>query len=231
MNLADSLKHVLKNKSQNILSDFWNRDLKIILASFGDDISQMYKSGANSFKSLKESGVKFSVKEIGDSLTDAFLILKVLPARIKEAFTFFKDDLLSELELQTDPKSKAIFSFKILGALTSFTLGIIYNVKRGQTEINLKGLKSRNAFTKFIVAELIFKITQHFLQRILEELEQELSDPADIKNVRYFRQLLSDRSELPESAEGLEANDRAIEIVEDFKNYIFTGKRKSDKAS
>lgn len=227
MNLADSLKYVLKNKSQHILFDFWNRDLKIILKGFGNDISQMYKSGATSLKSLKETGVKFSVKDVGDSLTDAFLILKVLPVRIKDAFTYFKDDLLSELELQSDPKSKAIFSFKILGALTSFTLGIFYNVKRGRTEINLKGLKHRNAFTKFIVAELIFKITQHFLQRILEELEQELSDPADIKNVRYFRQLLSDRTEIPESEEDPEVNDRAIEIVEDFKNYIFTGKRKN----
>ena len=225
MNLADSLKHVLKNKSQHILSDFWTRDLKIILTSFGNDISQMYKSGASSLKTIKESGVKFSVKEIGDSLTDAFLILKVLPGRIKDAFVFFKEDLLSELELQSDPKSKAIFSFKILGALTSFTLGVLYNVRRGQTEIKLKGLKSRNAFTKFIVAELIFKITQHFFQRFLEELEQELSDANDIKNVRYFRQLLSDRSEMPDSEEGPEANDKAIKIVEDFKNYIYTGKR------
>ena len=224
MNLADSLKHVLKNKSQNILSDFWNRDLKVILTSFGNDIGQMYKSGAASLKSLKETGAKISVKEMGESLTDAFLIIKVLPGRIKEAFIFFKDDLLLELDSQPDAKQKAIFSFKILGALTSFILGIIYNVKRGQTEINLKGLKTRNAFTKFIVAELIFKITQHFFQRFLQELETELSDPEDIKNIRYFRQLLSDRSELPQDS-GPDPSDKSIEIVENFRNYILTGKR------
>jgi hypothetical protein len=224
MNLADSLKHVLKNKSQNILSDFWKRDLKVILTSFGNDIGQMYKSGAASLKNLKETGAKLSVKEMGESLTDAFLIVKVLPGRIKEAFIFFKDDLLLELDNQPDAKQKAIFSFKILGALTSFILGIIYNVKRGQTEINLKGLKTRNAFTKFIVAELIFKITQHFFQRFLQELETELTDPEDIKNIRYFRQLLSDRSELPQDSE-LDPSDKSIEIVENFRNYILTGKR------
>lgn len=228
MNLADSLKHVLKNKSHLILSDFWNRDLKVILTSFGQDIGQMYKSGASSLKNLKDSGVKFSVKEIGDSLADAFLIMKVLPGRIREAFTFFKDDLLQELDNQPDSKSKALLSFKILGALTSFTLGIIYNVKRGQTEINLKGLKRRNAFTKFIVAELIFKITQHFFQRFLQELEQELTDPDDLKHVRYFRELLTDRTTFSENYEE-EAlpGDRAIEIVEEFRKYILTGKRKS----
>lgn len=225
MNLADSLKHVLKHKSQHILSDFWNRDLKIILTSFSNDISQLYKTSSASLKNIRQGGVKFSFKEVSDSLTDAFLIIKVLPGRIKEAFIFFKDDLLQELENQSDAKSKAIFSFKILGALTSFTLGIIYNVKRGQTEFNLKGLKRRNAFTKFIVAELVFKITQHFLQRFLQELEKDLTEPEDLKNVKYFRQLLNDRVEIPEDEDSDETGDKSIEMVEEFRNYILTGKR------
>lgn len=231
MNLADSLKHVLKNKSQHILSEFLNRDLKIILSNFGDDISKMYKSGKSSLKNLKNDGLKMSFKEMGESITDAFLILKVMPGRIKEAFVYFKEDLLVELEQQSDPKGKALLSFKVLGALTSFILGVIYNVKRGQTEFSMKGLKHRNAFTKFIVAELIFKITQHFFLRFLQELEQELTDPDDLKNVRYFRQLLSDETQPGEESFDSDGGDRAIEMVEDFKNYILTGKRKDRPGS
>ncbi|MFP5386278.1 MAG: hypothetical protein ACLGHN_09390 [Bacteriovoracia bacterium] len=226
MNIADSLKHVLKSKSQNILSDFWSRDLKVILTSFTEDISHMYKSGASSLHQLKNGGVRFSPKEIQEAVADSWLILKVFPGRVKEALVFFKDDLLEELEKQADPKQKALFSFKVLGALTSFTLGIIYNVKRGQTEFNLKGLKRRNAFTRFIVAELIFKITQHFLQRILSEVEQELTDPEDKKSIRYFRQLLTERKDLEESLDDEIDADKAIEIIEDFKTHVMTGKRR-----
>jgi hypothetical protein len=226
MNIADSLKHVLKSKSQNILSDFLSRDLKIILTSFSKDVSHMYKSGASSLHQIKNGGVKFSPMDIHEAMVDSWLILKVFPRRVKEALVFFKDDLLEELEKQADPKQKAIFSFKVLGTITSFTLGIIYNVKRGQTEFNLKGLKRRNAFTRFIVAELIFKITQHFLQRILSEVEQELTDPEDKKSIRYFRQLLAERSELAEAYGDEIDADKAIEIIEDFKNHILTGKRR-----
>lgn len=229
MNLADSLKHVLKNKSQHILTEFLSRDLKIILSNFSDDISKMYRSGKTSLKNLRHDGVKLSFKEMGESIIDAFLILKVMPLRIREAFGYFKEELLQELDQQNDPKGKALLSFKVLGALTSFILGVIYNVKRGQTEFSMKGLRHRNAFTKFIVAELIFKITQHFFLRFLQELEQELTDPDDLKNVRYFRQLLSDQALPDEESVDTQGGDRAIEMVENFKNYILTGKR-TDKS-
>lgn len=226
MNIADSLKHVLKNKSHNILSDFWSRDLKIILTSFSEDISHMYRSGTSSLHQLRNGGVKLSMRDIQEAFVDSWLILKVFPQRVKEALVYFKEDLLEELEKQSDPKQKAIFSFKVLGALTSFTVGIIYNVKRGQTEFNLKGLKRRNAFTRFVVAELIFKITQHFLLRILSEIEQDLTDPEDKKNIRYFRHLLAERNELSEALDDENGADKAIEIIEDFKNHIMTGKRR-----
>lgn len=224
MNIADSLKHVLKNRSTSILSDFWKRDLKMILMNFGHDITEMYQAGVNSLQGLKKDGINISAKELGESLIDMVLILKVMPSRIKSAVGYFKEDLLNELESQEDSKQKALFSLKVLGAVTSLTLGIFYGIKKGQTEFKLKGLKRRNAFTRFIVAELIFKITQHFLQRILEEIEEELSDPDDSKNIRYFRQLLSERPEPGEDQE-IEPHDKAIEIVEKFKSYLITGKR------
>ena len=226
MNIADSLKHVLKSKSQNILSDFWSRDLKIILSSFSEDISHMYKSGTSSLHQIRNGGVKLSARDIQEAIVDSWLILKVLPRRVKDALVYFKDDLLEELEKQSDSRQKAIFSFKVLGALTSFTVGMIYNVKRGQTEFNLKGLKRRNAFTRFIVAELIFKITQHFLLRILSEVERDLTDPEDKNNIRYFRQLLAERNEMSETPDDENGADKAIEIIEDFKNHILTGKRR-----
>lgn len=227
MNFADSLKHVLKYKTQNILSEFWKRDLKIILAGFGDDIAQMYKSGTSAFQQIRSEGMKISFAEVKDSLSDTLLILRVLPSRMKQGFVYLKEDLLTEMDKQTDAKQKAIFSFKILGALVSFTLGIFYNVQKGKAELNLRGLKRSNAFTKFIVAELIFKISQHFLLRILTEVEAELTESEDKKNIRYFRQLLSARKDLPETSEKIIQGDSSLDIIENFKHFIMTGKRRS----
>lgn len=228
MNLADSMKKILKSKGNNIFSDFWKDDLKMILKDVGQDFAHMAKSGANSYHDVKKNGIKITAKEMYDSATDTLLIFKVLPRRVSEGFSHFKEDLVYELDTQPDQKRKTVFSLKVIGALTSFTLATIYNIKRGKTDFSFTGLKRRNAITQFIVAELVFKMSQVFISRFLTELEKEVSDPEDLKNVRYFKDLISDRSK---ADEGLIKNevpiehDRAIEIVEALKRFIMTGKR------
>jgi dsDNA-binding SOS-regulon protein len=227
MNLADSMKSVLKNKS-HVFSEFWKDDLKIVLTEVQNDLSRMVKDGKETIQSLKKDGIKINLKEMAESGADALLIFKVLPGRIKDGFTYFKDDLVEELESLPGQKQKTIFSLKVIGAVISFTIGIIYNIKKGRSDFSIKGLKRMNAFTQFIVAELVFKISQLILLRFLNEIEKQVTEPDELKHIRYFRELLSDREKAEAENEVLssaEPGDRAIEIVEDLKKYIMTGKR------
>lgn len=226
MNLADSMKNVLKNKSQYIFIDLWKDDVKIILKDVGRDVIQMAKSSSGTFKTLKRNGIKGTYREIMESASDTLMIFKVLPGRVKEGFSYFKTDLIHELENQPDQKQKTIYSLKVIGTLTSFTLGAVYNLKKGNADIAFKGLKRRNAVTQFIAAEIVLKLTQLFVYRFLNELEKEVSDPVDLKNVRFLKDLISNKSQLSEDASGLAPfADSAIEIVDNLKHFILTGKR------
>ena len=228
MNLADSLKSVLKNKSHHIFSDMWKEDVAKIVRDIGTDIAQLLKTGASSVRNIKQHGLKFNFKETLESGADALLILKVLPDRIREAFKYFNYDFHDELEKIKDPKLKKIFVLKVFGALTSFTIGSIYSVRKSATEFSMKGLRRRNAFTQFIIAEVIFKLSQLFFHKFLNEVEKLVTDEEDLKNVRYFKDLVSDRSQMQENAEEmqeLEDTDPAILVVQNLKSFIMTGKR------
>lgn len=233
MNLADSVKHILKNKSQDFLTELWKEDLKIILKDIGQDLSFFIKSGTTTVKSIKGRQFRINAKELFESSADSLLIVKVLPGRIKKGFALFKDDFVEELEKLPDQKQKTIFCLKVLGAVSRFIVGAVYNIKIGKTDFALTGLRQRNAFTRFLVAELVFKIGQRFIQKFLVELEQQVSDKDDLNHIRYFKQLLSDRSariELLDTAE-LVPDDRAIAIVDNLKNYIMKGQWSLRKVS
>ncbi len=227
MNLADSMKKVLKNNSQNIFTDFWQEDLKTILKDVGRDVAQMAKSGAGAFRGLKTNGIKITSKEMLESASDTLLIFKILPKRVYQGFAEFKEALVQEVDNQPDQKQKTIFSLKVIGALTSFTLGTVYSIKRGKTDFSFSGLKRRNAITQFIVAEVVFKLSQVLILRFLTELEKEVTNPEDLKSVRYFIDLISDRSkvEAAKNSEAFVEADKAIEIVENLKRFIMTGKK------
>ncbi len=228
MNLADSLKSVLKNKSHHIFSDLWKEDVANILSDIGHDIAELAKSGVNSVKNFKSNGIKFNFKEVVESGADALLILKVLPERVSEAYKYFNYDLQDELEKMEDPKQRKIFGLKVFGALSSFTIGSIYSVKKSASDFSLKGLKRKNAFTQFIIAEIIFKLSQLFIHKFLNEVEKLVTDEEDLKNVRYFKELISHRKNMDDdvqAVEEIEESDPAIRIVENLKYYIMTGKR------
>ena len=225
MNLADSMKKILKQSGQNIFTDFWMDDLKTILKDVVIDIAHVAKSSTSSFREIKSNGIKITAKEMVDSAAATLLIFKIFPARISEGFSLFKDQLILELENQPDQKQKTIFSLKVIGALTCFTVGTIYNIQRGKTDFAFKGLKRRNAVTQFIFAGLVFKVCHVFVNRFLRELEKEVSDPEDLKNIRYFKELICDRSKTEPEVEATIEGDSAIEIVEALKNFIMTGKK------
>ena len=230
MNLADSVKFVLKSKSQNIFGAFWKEDIKNLLSETKSDVTHFFKSSPHSFKYLKSKNIKVSAREALDSAADALTIVKVIPHRVRMGFSYFKDDFVNELENLPDQKQKTIFCLKVMGALSSFVVGALYNYKIGNTNITFPGLKQKNAFTQFLIAELIIKISQMFIMRFITEVEKHLSDPDELHNLRYFKVLFSDREKLEAEKEALELeqepNDRSIEIVDELKNYIMTGTRR-----
>ena len=227
MNLADSVKKVLKTRSHHIFHDFWRDDLKSIVQDIASDVARFGRSGASTLSNIKKSGFKFSFKETVDSSADALLIFKVLPSRVKEGFRRFKDDFIYELEQLPDQKQKTIFCIKIIGALTSFAVGAFYNIKKGKADFALSGLRRRNAFTRFIVAELIFKISQVFIYRFLSEVERELTTSDDLKNIRYFKKLISSGAPMDsvkvESGDVEIPGDQSFVLIENLKRFIMTG--------
>ena len=229
MNLADSVKYVLKRKKHNIFTEFWRDDFKGLLKQSHGDVTHLFKSGVGQFKSAKESGIKFSVKDILESGMDVLTIFKVTPRRVKDGYLQFKDDFMHELDKHPDQKQKTIFILKVLGALTSFAVGTFYSMKKGGTDFKIPGLKAKNAFTQFLLTEIVFKLSQVFIVRFLNEVERQMTESDELSNIRYFKALISDRTQIlakeGEVEQPHEPDDRAIEIVDDLKNYIMTGKR------
>lgn len=229
MNLADSVKLVLKNKSQSIFSEFWKEDLSHLLGETKGDISGLIRNGSEHLRYLKTAGVKGALKELVDSGFDAVTILRVIPSRVKNGFFQFRNEVIDELDRQSTQKQKTLFILKILGALSRFAIGVFYNLKIGNADLSFVGLKRRNAFTQLLIAELVFKISQIFILRFLVEVEKHLTDPDELNNLRYFKALFADRDKLESERENLEAqlttDDRAILLVDDLKRFIMTGQK------
>lgn len=233
MNLADSVKYIFKNKSSHFVKELWKEDLKTIATDVTNDVTYFMRKAPSSLKSFKNKKPRINAREFFESSADMLLILKVFPGRIKRGFGFFKDDFLDELEKFPDQKQKTIFVLKVFGAISSFSLGAFYNLKIGKTDFALVGLRRRNAFTRFLVAELIFKISRRMMQRFLNELEILVTEKDDLNHVRYFKELLADRTKALEVIKEapLEQGDRAIEIVESLKTYIMKGHWNSSQLS
>lgn len=222
MNVADSMKNVLKHKG-HIFTDHWKEDLSFIMKDISDDLSRMIASGRHSIRNIKGCRPKVSFTDLKASLRDGLLIFRILPHRVMDGFIYFKEDFLEELEQLNDQKQKTIFSMKVLGALTSFTLAALYNVKMGNVDVHFNGVKGTTAFSRFIVAEIIFKVSRLLLLRFFNEVEKDLKSEEDLKNIRYFKELLSSRENSDE--DHIVSTDHAIEIVENLKKFIMTGKR------
>lgn len=229
MNLAESMKHVLRTRGSGLFSDFWREDLRLMASDLKQDVKNLGSAGLSRVRSLKQRPFKETFVEVRNSAVDTALIFRVIPIRIRDAFTFFQEDVLKELEALPDARMRAVFGIKVMGALGGTALSFFYGLKRARQQISFKGIRIRNAFTYYILAELVFKVSQVFILRFLYEVEKELSNEQDKKNVKFFRDLISDDARLADpkilEEDSSVAGDRAVEIVESLKFYILTGKR------
>ena len=219
MNLTESLRHVLKHKSQNILTLIIKEDVKNF--SF---FEKMRKFKRHDFS------LKNSVGEFKNSLETTVLLFKVLPKRIKNGFLFFTQDLLKELDLLPDQKKKTIFSLKVLAGISQFALSSAYDLGVGESKLLRIG-KSKNLVTNIIISKIMFKTIQAFIIRLVVEMEKEVTDVEELKVLQNFRKMILDDSvnAIDKFFDSMTVpGDQAFTIVENFKKYILTGERVTD---
>lgn len=230
MNLAESMKHVLKSQTSAIFSSFWKDDVKLILADVKKDFGRMRKAGSEKIKQIREQTVFQTLGDVKDSALDTVTVFKVMPQRIKGGFAHFSDEFIQELERLPEQKQKALFSIKVLGALTGSTVSAFYGLRKTGGNVAVTGLRLRSAFAHYLVSEVVFKVSQVFLLRFVSEVEKVLTDENDKKNLRYFKDLLSDKKRLEEaqgnSESEIEPGDKALEIVENLRHFILTGDKR-----
>ena len=219
MNLADSMKHVLKNKSQKIITLIIKEDLKNI--SFLKNIKK-YNS--------QDFSLKNSIIEIKDSIQGTILVFRVLPTRLKLGLSFFSQDLLFELDKLPDQKKKTIFSLKVLAGISRFALSSAYDLGVGESKLVRIG-KSRNLITNIIITKVLFKTMKAFILRLTAEMEKEITDVNELQMLQDFVNMVQDDSlnAIDKLFVGMtESGDQAFTIVERFKKYILTGQRVTD---
>jgi hypothetical protein len=228
MNIADSIKHVLKNnEGPSFFVTFWKKDLKVYIIEMGKTLKSAFGSKGSLVKNIKEKGFKGSLRSVKESAVDTAIVFKEAPRRVQEAFSYFRDDMVRELEELPDQKQRAIFCMKVIGALTSFSLGAVQNIKRSRKDQPFLGLKNKSALTQFLMAEVVLKVSQLFILRFMTEIEMQLDNEDEIRRLRYFKTILKNASDPDLSPSPTDINqDEAIHIVEALKNYILTGQRK-----
>ena len=211
MNLAESMKFVLKTKSSTLFSSLLKEDFK---STFKEVTGELLK--------VTQFGLKESLSLAKSSMQDTALLIKVIPIRINVGFKLFQADLLAELEKLPDPMQRTKFFMKVMAGLSKFAISSAYDVKM----ITLG--KGKNVYSRLILSKLIFKTIQTFVVRVIEEVEKEVTNPDELKYLRGFKETVLDDSgnAIDKFFEGVtDSNDRAFMIVDNFKRYIFTGER------
>jgi hypothetical protein len=222
MNLSESMKFVLKNKGPELFSELWHEDIKGVLKGFQKDLIKVMLKAPNNKKALRSS-----LFDLKDMVKDAMVIVGELPGRLKIGFATFREGFLEELEKLSTPKEKTLFCMKIAGALTSYAVTALYGVRTAKKDIRTIGLGNRTAFTQFLVAELVLRFTHFFVLRFIREIEKQVDNPEELKNIRFFKKVLSSKP-TGDELNGLpkeEAGDPAFTLVNNLNNYILTGKQ------
>lgn len=226
MNLAESMKHVLKNKSQMIFSALVKEDFKVILKGFAGDMVP----GKIFSKPKKKFTLKQSLTSIKSSVRDTTFLIKEIPHRLNNGFKIFHDDLIAELDKLPEQMQKTKFCMKVLAGLSKFALSSAYDVGLGDKKLLGYG-KAKKYLTHAVAGRLMFRTVQAFIIRFIQEVEKEITDPQELKNLQNFRDIVLDDSgnAIDKFFEGVtDPEDRAFAIVENFKHYILTGELEHD---
>lgn len=223
MNLAESMKFVLKNKGQNIFSSLVKEDFKLILKDFALDLVPFKTSKTD----LKKFSLKKSLKRIQYSVQDKAILFREIPRRLNDGFRIFQQELMEELEKLPDQKQKTMFCMRVLAGLSKFALSSVYDVGIG--EARLLGIgKAKKAMTHAVASRLLYKTIQAFIIRFIQEVEKEITDVDELKNLQGFKESILDDSgnAIDKFFEGVtDPDDRAFIILDNFKNYILNGER------
>ena len=226
MNLSESMKHVFKHKSQSIFSSLVKEDFKVILKGLAGDLipSKFHR------KTEKKFSIKESLVHMKHSVQGTALLLREIPHRLNHGFHLFQQELLAELEKLPDQKQKTMFCMKVLAGLSKLALSSAYDVGIGETKLLGLG-KAKKALTHAVAGKLMFRTIQAFIVRFIQEVEKEITDPVELKNLQNFRDIVLDDSgnAIDKFFEGVtDPDDRAFGIVENFRNYIMTGELEHD---
>jgi len=202
--LSEAMKLVLKTKSKMILNEFRKEDFKkITKETFGIMADKNF--------SFKDSLKNFKTKTLD---------LLQLPRRIRRGFVFLKNDFLDELDRMQDQKQKTVFSLKFIGALSRMSLGSLYNLRMGKT---------RYTFIQVIIIGICMEFVKGIVARFLDEVEKELTNADEIKNIRYFKSMIRNAASPPEDLSdpwmAESPNDKSFQIVEAFKEFNLNGQR------
>ncbi len=220
MNIAQSMIYVLKHRKGEIFQSFWKQDLRPVYRGIKKETKSFYRKSKN-------NGVKITLSEIKNSTVESVAVFKDLPGRIRQGLLYFHDDLLKELDAQSDPKNKTVLCLKVIALLCSYTLGSVHGIRQSGHQLNFKGLRLKSTVIQIIATEILIKVSQVFILRLLEEVEGQLDDPEEKKKISSLRNVISlgQGNALDQENNAVEKNDRAHRIVESFRVYLMTGVR------
>ncbi len=217
------MKKVIRQKSQGIVSAFLKEDIKKIVAS---TITDLVVAAKKSEISLKKFSLKDSALDLKNQVQDTALLIKILPQRFNDAFQLFAQGFLREFEKIPDNKERTVFCMKVLAALSKNAFSTAYSVGTSDATRLLSFGKSKKGLSQLVMSRLLYKSTQTFLVRFLEEMEKDITDPEELKNIELFKEVILDDkgNAIDKFFDGVvDPTDPAYALVENFRNYIFTG--------
>lgn len=218
MNLAEGITFILKNRSQNLLQDFLRDDIASVIGHVVSDGARMFRESRDGLKNID---VKNLPRDIYSSATEIAQLVKVLPSRIKNGLTGFQEDMLSEINMISDPKDKAIFCLRVLGILATSSVTTFYNIKSTGKSLSPGKLNFRSAFAQFLLAEIVFRSIRLFALRLVTELDKIVTNEEDQDHLRYFRRVLDGDGDTETSP--VSEEDPAFRIIEKLKKIILNG--------
>lgn len=214
MNLSDSMRFVLRHRGPALLSNFWKEDLLSVCRDTYREIVDL----------KHKSKHKIITGEWKDSFIESFQIIKIIPRRVNQALAYLREDLALEFESRTDAKDRSLFCIQVFRELLKFCLSTFSTVQSG----GYLGLgKKRNQYTHLLMTRLIYRLSRSFILRFLDEVEGQMDAPEEKGQLRSFRAVLLDDSDLSiqKVIDDFGAEDNVRSIVENFKKYVLTGER------